>query len=364
MEVELVTIHPYSRQTGIGRYVHGLQDYLGPGISMQARRPSFPLLASRLSTLTNLPTGIRDRRPGSIVHFPQIMGCAMMLLNPQRPAVATVHDLGILELPEEWNSLDPLSRFTLRLSLSGLKRVDRVIADSEFTRRGLIGRVGLSPEKVVTVYPGIDPTIFKSHFDARARLGHKYPYLAACDSPWLLWLLYVGSELPRKNLAVLLKALSTLEKKFPGLVLLKVGQAGGQRFRTQTKTEVRRLGLEGKVFFFDDVDDDELALFYSAADLLVQPSKMEGFGFPVLEAMACGTPVISSNAGSLPEVAGDAAVMVRPDDIAGLAEAMANVLDNRELRDELAVRGLERGRLFSWDSTATATEAVYREMVN
>lgn len=125
----------------------------------------------------------------------------------------------------------------------------------------------------------------------------------------------------------------------------------------------RELGLAERLFAFEDVPDEELARFYSAADIMVQPSKLEGFGFPVLEAMACATPVVCARAGATPEIAGQAATYFDPDDPAELASAIQVLLADEALRRQQAQRGLERAAAFTWAATAAATAAVYRDLL-
>lgn len=357
MQIELVQLDQYKMETGIGRYVHQLHKHLQPLVDVTFRQPRLLPFANRFSFLKHLPIGIQGHKAGSIVHFPQIMGCAMMLWNPIRPAIATVHDLGVLELPEEWAMLDPIARQILKLSLAGLQRMDLIITDSEFTRQGVLRHLNVSPDKVVTIHLGIDHQIFRPIPDAAEQLTAKYPELANCSRPWLL---YVGSELPRKNIPTLLEAAAILRQEFPGLHLLKVGSVGGQQFRQRTLQLTTELKLQGTVRFFENVPDDDLALFYNAADLLVQPSYLEGFGFPVLEAMACGTATICSNTTSLPEVVGDAALLINPNDDNAMYKAMWRLLNDTETRDKLRAKGLARAEKFSWGTVAAQTLELYK----
>jgi glycosyltransferase involved in cell wall biosynthesis len=177
------------------------------------------------------------------------------------------------------------------------------------------------------------------------------------------YLLFVGSEHPRKNLPAMFRAIAALkrEPRFRDLKLLKVGRAGGREapFRARTLEALRELGLEGDAVFREGISDEELARCYSSAECLVLPSLYEGFGFPPLEAMACGCPVVVSNAGSLPEIAADAALVVEPSDAAGLADALRRVVTEQATRRELVERGLRRAAQFSWERTARETMAVY-----
>jgi len=357
MRVEFVSPYEHNPQTGIGRYLHTMVRYLSGSIDVAIRRPKLLPLADQLSSLRNLSIGIEGHVPGSIVHFPQIMGCAMMLYRPYHPSVATVHDLGFLALPEEWEMLDPIARWILRLSLCGLKRVDKIVAVSEFTRQGVIKHLGIPGDRVVAIHSGIDHELFRPVPDARKILIGHYPHLAAIASaPWLL---YVGSELPRKNIATLLRAVALVRDEIPDIRLIKVGTAGGERFRRETSRVVDELRLGDRVLILDHIVDDELPLFYNAASIFVTASKLEGFGFPVLEAMACGTPVVCSNAGALPEIIGDAALLVEPDDAEYCAAVVRSLLGAPGLRGQLAGKGQERCEVLSWQHTVMEILAVY-----
>ncbi|MCZ2112780.1 MAG: glycosyltransferase, partial [Anaerolineae bacterium] len=146
MRVEFVSPYNHSPKTGIGRYMHTLKSHLERSIEVSVKPMRFAPFSSRLSFLRNFPLAIEGHVPGSIVHIPQIMGCAMMLYRPYHPSVATVHDLGFFELPEEGHTLDPLARRLLNWSLAGLKRVDKIVAVSEFTRHGIIKHLGIPAE--------------------------------------------------------------------------------------------------------------------------------------------------------------------------------------------------------------------------
>lgn len=357
MEVDLVTIGKNPRHTGIGRYIWELYHHLQErGLDVTITGCVNLPLADRLSLLHSFPLGVQNHRPGAIVHFTQIMGCAQMLWRPVRPAVATVHDLGVLELPEEWQIHDPIARQILRLSLAGLKRIDIIVAVSEFTRQGLINHLGIAAEKVVTVYSGIDHEIFRVKPNARERLSNKYPQLKHRLGPWLL---YVGSELPRKNLGILFETLSYLRQIFSDISLLKVGSCGSVSYRERTLDEISKVAVNDCVFFFENISDQDLALFYSAADVLVHPSKLEGFGFPILEAMACGTPVVCSDSGSLPEIAGDAALIINAKDAHSFSSAVADTLSDESLIKRQSRAGILRSADFTWERTSEILTDVY-----
>ncbi|MBN1886748.1 MAG: glycosyltransferase family 4 protein [Thermoflexales bacterium] len=344
--------------SGISRYCDELYKHL------QGRAPvrlcsfrSLPL-TNHLTFLEHLPLGVvPDERQG-IYHFTRIMGCALMLWRPLRPAVATVHDLGSLVWKPEYQSSGALDRFLFWLSLQGLKKMDRIIADSCATARSVIDLLGISAGRVKVVHLGVDQDVFRRVRGARGALQQKYNLP---DQPGVYTVLYVGSESARKNLVTLLEALASFKSKGMVLRLIKVGGAGHPSCRAVFLGHVARLGMGENVTIVGEVPDADLPLFYSGADVFVLPSYVEGFGLPVLEAMACGTPVVCSNAGALPEVVGDAAMVVRPDDVVGYVDAIARILGDSALSERLVQKGTERCSLFPWYRAAEETAAVYND---
>jgi glycosyltransferase involved in cell wall biosynthesis len=355
IEVELVEHSPGAPLTGIGRYTRELYDRLLPHVSVRLTTHIDPPFATgHLSFLHHLPVGVRAHQAGNIVHFTEDMGCSQMLWSPVRPAVATSHDLGMLVWPPEANMHRPLDRVLVWLSYLGLKRMDAIITISEYSRQTIIQRLGIPAERVFTVYSGNDNQLFRPIPDARAKLAAHYDLP---DSSKYRNLLYVGSELPRKNLATLFRVLTLLPKN---VRLLKVGVAGGRRFREHTQKLIARFDLGERVLFLEQVPEQDLPLFYGAADVYLCASFLEGFGHPVVEAMACGAPVVCSNNSSLPEVAGDAAILVPPANAEAYAEAVLLVLDDNGRREQMIERGLKRAASFSWDQTAKGVAEVYQ----
>lgn len=356
IDVELVEHSSQASPTGIGRYLRELYNALSPRASVRLVQHVDPPLTHRLSFLHDLPLDVRAHQPGSIVHFTQALGCSQLLWRPVRPAIVTIHDLGMLVWKPEARTENRLDRFLLRLSYLGVKRADTIIAVSENSRQNVIRYLGVPPERVKTVYSGNNHSLFGPVPGARARLEARYklPYNGNYK-----YLLYVGSELPRKNLATLLRVLSQLP---PNVRLLKVGWPGRPKFREATVKIIEELNLCDRVLFFEKVSDEDLALLYNSADVYVCASYLEGFCHPVVEAMACGLPVVCSNAACLPEVAGDAAILAPPGDVRAFAEAVSAVLADDGLRDGMAARGLIQAARFSWDQTAKEVLDIYRQV--
>jgi glycosyltransferase involved in cell wall biosynthesis len=273
--------------------------------------------------------------------------------------VVTVHDLGYHYYPEAHTlTQNVYLRWSTRYNA---RSAARVLADSEATRRDLVSLYRIREEKIRVVYPGrdealvpvSDPMLLERVY---ARHGVTGPYL-----------LYVGTLHPRKNLVRLVQAFARLLRTgdlgttgpASSLQLVLAGQKGW--FYEEIYAQVRKLDLVDHVVFTGYVPDADLPSLLSGALAFVFPSLYEGFGLPVLEAMACGVPVVCSDASSLPEVAGQAALLADPLDTEAWAEALGQVVADQDLRRTLAERGLERVRRFSWRQTAQETLRVLEE---
>ena len=295
-----------------------------------------------------LARSIRSR--GSIVHLPnQHFARYAVFLN--RPFIVTVHDLARCCF-----NFDPETigeKILLNLDTRYVKRASHIIAVSENTKSDLVKYLNMPESKISVIYNGVDHNIFKP-YDVRLnniRLRHR-PYI-----------LYVGSERRRKNLGRLFESFAALKREFPDLMLVKVGSLGrSKRFRNDTIKQLSSLGIAGDVIVVDHISELNLAYYYSSAALLAYPSLYEGFGLPLAEAMACGCPVVTSNTSSLPEVVGEAGIMVDPYDTSSLVRAMRRVLVDRELRDKMVRKGLEQSKKFTWEKTAELTLQVYNKV--
>ena len=266
------------------------------------------------------------------------------------PSVVTIYDLSFLLYPEGFKGY---KRFYLGLSTRlSARKARRIIAISKSTKRDVVRLLGVSPDKVDVVYCGTDgafrplPKAEVAAFRSQKGLPERF-------------ILFVGTIEPRKNIITLIEAFAKLQTCEPANLKLVIGGAKGW-FYEDVFARVEELGLEGEVLFPGYIPASELPLWYNAAELFVYPSLYEGFGLPPLEAMACGTPVVVADTSSLPEVVGEAGVIVNPLDVEGLAEAMRRVLGDEALQQEMKERGLRRAQGFSWAETAQETVQVYR----
>ncbi len=282
-----------------------------------------------------------------LVHLPsQHFGRSGLLLG--KPFIITVHDVVRMCFSYEKETMP--EKLGIKLDILGLKKAQHIIAVSKCTKADLVKYLNIPPRKITVIYNGVDRKVFRPV----AERQYSFPSV-----------LYVGSERPRKNLSTLLTAFSLLKRDstIPDLKLVKVGNAGRtDKFRQATLREIRRLGLESDVVFADYVSDEELAIYYSSAVALVMPSLYEGFGLPLVEAMACGCPVIASNSSSLPEVAGDTALFFPPYDSMKLAHLMHRLVAEPALRNDLIGRAFGRVAHFSWENAARATLQVYQRI--
>lgn len=235
------------------------------------------------------------------------------------------------------------------------RRGQQVIAVSESTRQDIINLLHIPDNRVRVIYSGIDADRFHPVRDEswKSIIEQKYGVRSGA------YILYVGGIHPRKNVTSLVKAFSILKER--GLEQ-KLLLAGGMLFgNNELMVTISQLGLDGEIVLAGQVPDNELPTLYSNASVFVYPSFYEGFGFPVLEAMACGTPVVTSTTSSLPEVAGEAALMADPNNIADIADKIWVVLTDSALRERMRVNGLSHASKFTWDETARKTLTVYEQ---
>ncbi len=269
------------------------------------------------------------------------------ILNTGCPSIITVHDISFIIHPGLFHpSRQIYKEILLKRSVP---RVDKIIADSQNTKRDLIERLHLSPDKIEVVYPGVEDNF---------RIIEDRDLLDSVKRRYNLperFILFVGTLDRRKNLVRLMEAFSrcAIDSK-----LVLVGEKSWKYCPLFKRAS--DLSIEERVIFAGRVPCQDVPAIYNLAEIFVYPSLYEGFGFPPLEAMACGTPVITSNISSLPEIVGQAAITIDPYNVEELREKMTELFNNEGLRRKMRFRGLERSRLFSWQETALRTLKVYR----
>lgn len=355
VNAHLLSLAESYRSAGINWYLYNLLQHLPAadpaiGYTLFMNEPRYQAGAGVQVRLSCLPTrhpaarilweqAVQPwaaRREGvDLLHGPAFVGP----LLSGRPFVVTIHDLSFLRYPHNFRAGN--RRYLQVFTRLSVQRARRVIAVSESTKRDVVHYYGIPPDRVDVIYHGVDaqfqplPAADVAAFRAGQGLPERF-------------LLFVGTLEPRKNVAHLLQAYARLPGPRPPLVLV-----GGKGWLyDEIFARVETLGLAGEVRFAGYVPAGDLPWWYNAAELFVYPSLYEGFGLPVLEAMACGVPVVCSDVSSLPEVAGDAALLVDPLDTNDLAEAMTCALEEADLRQGMIAKGLAQAARFSWERAA------------
>jgi glycosyltransferase involved in cell wall biosynthesis len=271
-------------------------------------------------------------------------------------SVLTIHDILFESHPEFFpDSHRRLIKFFIPFSA---KRANRIISVSEFTKRQIMDYYRVPEEKIEAIYEGASrkfrPLKDNNYLFSKLKAyGIKKKYI-----------LFVGRIEPRKNIVGLLKAFDYVRQRGrKDLCLVIVGNQDKIFEEKELFKKVKEMQLDSDVVFTGGVGEDDLVALYNGAEVLTYPAFAEGFGLPVLEAMACGTPVITSNTSALPEVAGEAAILVNPYSFQDIGEALEGLLDRQDLSKELSAKGLERAKRFCWEKTAEKTIEVYRNVI-
>ena len=271
-------------------------------------------------------------------------------LRSSVPVIVTIHDLIQLTMPQLRGG--PLVRLYNRMATAGACRAASILADSEHTRRMVLAHLPVKSEEVRRVYLAAEQRFCpEAEHGEREHLRERYHL----EGPFLL---YMGGLDRRKNLPTLIRAYARAQCTAP-LAIAGAARSSKSASFPDLQEEARQAGVAHKVRFLGWVDEEDKPALYRAAQLFIFPSRSEGFGLTPLEALACGTPVICSNATSLPEVVGDAALLFDPDDEARLAELIQRAASDSALRDQLRAKGIQQARQFSWRTTAEETIKVY-----
>lgn len=355
------------RRAGVSNYVEALLAGLGQidrrnrytvyttrglGASALGLPPNFRVRPSLLPTINP-----RVRIPWEQLLAPALMRLAgvdvyhgvlnVMPLASPAPSVVTIHDLSPFLFPQTFRRVNrTYTRWAIRVAA---RRAARILAVSEFTKQEIVRWLCVPPERVVVTYDAADARFAPPDRQELAAFRSKHGLPER-------FVLFLGTLEPRKNLTLLLDAYAMVASSLDAPLLI-AGSRGWLYEPVLARAE--QLNLGDKLRFVGYVDQAEQHLWYAAATAFAFPSLYEGFGMPPLEAMACGTPVVVSSSSSLPEVVGDAGLVVPPDDPEELAEALHRVLTDAALREELRTRGLKQARRFSWRDTAERTLAVY-----
>ncbi|HEY8448058.1 MAG TPA: glycosyltransferase family 1 protein [Thermomicrobiales bacterium] len=356
LRVQLIS-KPGSAATGIGRYAWEIARGLErSNVELHLARLADPVpeFAARLSKRLGYDLRAFSRsyplrasvRRGYITHLTtQTLATLLLTQRLPRPVIVTVHDILpylLRDDPELSVYRHHLDRLTDRLAMSGLKRADRLIADSHYTKRTVTETLGIDEDRIDVVHLGVDTGTFRplpvpEEFYRRYKLPEDRVYV-----------LFVGSEDPRKNFPLLAHAMALVRQTVAHAELIKVGAPAFPEQRRCNLEVCRELGLDGAVHWIDHVPEEDLPIFYNLASVFAFPSRYEGFGFPVLEALACGTPVVAARASSVPELVGNAATLVDEPKPAPFANAIVDALVAGKRASELYVR---HARQFTWERT-------------
>ncbi len=360
------------RRAGLGRYAESLVNALAPllgdrlALFYNREHGVEPLVGLDSLTAATVSLGYKPWRMaiglGQMMHAPfnrylpaaELYHATEHLLMPLRgvPTVLTVHDLIFRQTPEHHKQLN---RWYLSWTMPLFcRRADHIIAVSETTRRDLMSAYQLPPEKISVIYEAADPrfSVQPPDIQAQARAAYGLPEK---------YLLYLGTLEPRKNLERLLAAWAPLYQSGDCPPLVIAGKRGwlSEGFFSALEASPAREG----VLLTGYIPDEDLPALYAAATAFIWPSLYEGFGLPPLEAMACGSPVICSNASSMPEVVADAALLFDPENVDELRECLRTVVRDDALRGDMRERGLARAATFSWSRTAHETLRVYKGLL-
>lgn len=260
------------------------------------------------------------------------------------PSVVTCHDITPYIMPNNlWNYFSKLHAY------SGLKFADKIIAISNSTRNDLIKYLSIPAEKIVVIHLGITNNFcLREKNDARKKLN------LPLNKKFIL---NVSARYRRKNIKTAINVFNQIQKDIPDTMMIKIGSEREENLRL-----VEQLGINDKFIHIPDIEPEQLPWYYNAADVFLFPSLYEGFGFPVLESMASGCPVVSSNTSSLPEIIGDNVPMFDPMDVQEFKNAIIKIFTDKQYEQQLVEKGLKQALKFSWEKTAEETFKVYKSI--
>lgn len=349
MRIGLEALKSRSGQaSGIENYLNNLwRGFEEIGVAENIKRYTSPLVLSESFTRNFVLPPIFDRDRMELVHFPD----HILPLWPIRArTIITVHDLAFVKYPQFYN-------FTKRwyknlLAPRSIDGANKIIAVSQATKQDLIEQYGIPGEKVEVIHNGVADRFKPLELKEAEKERRKRKY------GFKRFLLFVGTIEPRKNISGLIEAFSNISKKEPDLGLIICGKLGWL-----TRDIVKKMSSYPNILYLKYVSDEDLVELYNLAEIFIYPSFYEGFGFPPLEALACGTPVIAGRTASLPEVLGEAAWFIDPKDPQQIAGAIEKLLNDQGLCQNMIQKGLKQARTFTWKKTAEATWKLYQETI-
>lgn len=325
---------------GLNTYASNLQNKLNNFTDLQ-------IIPNTVKSILGVPYRLNNKNNCGLVHFTN-QELISPLVAKKTKFIVTVHDLTVKKMnlfdksPSKYKSL---AKKLYEYKLSCLSNADGIIAVSNNTKQDIINEFNISEEKIKVIYEAADESFKQIQGLSRKEYT----------------LLYVGNEMPHKNLEMLFKAIALAKKTIHSIKLIKIGSSGWPGARAKLINLAQELKILNNIEFKENVLD--LCKEYNLATALILPSLYEGFGLPILESMACACPIICSNVSSIPEIAQDAAQYFNPTDAHQMAQKIIEMLQNDKLRTNLAKKGLERNKMFSWDKCANETADFYKKLV-
>ncbi len=277
--------------------------------------------------------------------------------------VVTIHDLTIFKFPHDYTLIRHLWKYMVSMYI---KKADHIIAISKSTKKDLIKHLKINQKKITVIYEGYDQELFriknKTQCYKQILNFFKEKEINISDINRKKIILNVNTIQPRKNISRLIKAFDNIAKDNKNAALIISGKTGWKTkkiFETYNKSPYK-----GKIYFLDYTPNEIVANLYNISEVFVYPSLYEGFGLPILEAQACGCPVITSNISSMPEVAGESAILINPYNVNEISEAMLKITSDNNLRNNLIKEGFENCKRFSWKKCAEETFEMYNKFRN
>ncbi|MDP3918534.1 MAG: glycosyltransferase family 1 protein [Nanoarchaeota archaeon] len=308
-----------------------------------------------LDFLTYAPfSTLKNRRKDAIAHILSHSEAHLLYFLKFKKSVVTCYDI----TPFLYDYGNPLSRRKVRWSFKAMTKADHIISISQFTKDEIVKYFDYPAENITVATIGVDLDTYKPLTDLEET---RKKFNLFQDNKYII---YVGNEEPRMNVDVIVKALKELKEKHPTLKFLKVGEPNMAGARDKLLDQIKTLGLEDDIIFTGYVSEFDMPRLYNLADVSVYICSYTGFGLPPLEGMACGTPTITSNAATLPEIAGEGAITIPPTDHIALTEAIDKLLTNKEFAKELSEKGKLQASKFTWDNWVKTTEEVYKTLLN